>query len=111
MEKLRARKVEGFGLDLKIFTKCSFKYEGYPKCDVATSNVDVATLNVDVVTWNVDVVTLNVDVATLIKILSDFSQCLDIKISMSRHGVECRNIEKLISLHGVECCDIEKLMS
>ena len=87
MEKLRARKVEGFGLDLKIFTKCSFKYEGYPKCDVATSNVDVATLNVDV--------------ATLIKILSDFAQCLDIKVSMSRHGVECRNIEKLISLHGV----------
>ena len=35
LEKVRAQKVERFGLDLKIFTKCSFKYGSYPKCDVA----------------------------------------------------------------------------
>ena len=47
----------------------------------------------------------------LIKILSDITQCLDIKVEVSRHGVECRDIEKLMLLHGVECRDIEKLMS
>ena len=30
-----------------------------------------------------DVATLNVDVATLIKILSEFAQCCDIRVTMS----------------------------
>ena len=36
LEKVRAQKLEKFGLNLKIFTKCTFKWVGCPKCDVAT---------------------------------------------------------------------------
>ena len=34
--KVKAQKFEEVGLDFKIFTKCSTKYEGCPKCEVMT---------------------------------------------------------------------------